>query len=58
MREQKSKKQSYEIANSARKKQIKDNAARLLQLATELKAEVASQDFASGNAEIRSLAAA
>ncbi len=40
MQEQKSKKQSYEIANAARNKQIADDAARLLQLATELKAEV------------------
>ena len=39
MQEQKSKKQSYEIANAARKKQIADDTARLLQLATELKAE-------------------
>ena len=40
MQEQKSKNQSYQIANAARKKQIADDAARLLQLATELKAEV------------------
>ncbi|MGA8744085.1 MAG: hypothetical protein WB561_23030 [Terracidiphilus sp.] len=40
MQEQKSKAQSYEIANAARKKQIADDTARLLQLATELKAEV------------------
>lgn len=40
MEQQKSKDRSYEAANAARKKQIADDAARLLQLATELKAEV------------------
>lgn len=40
MHEQQQKKQNYEAANLERKKQIADDAARLLQLATELKAEV------------------
>lgn len=40
LQEKKSKSQNYEIANAARKKQMADDAARLLQLATELKAEV------------------
>lgn len=40
MQNQKSKNQKYEIANAARKKQIADDATRLLQLATDLKAEV------------------
>jgi hypothetical protein len=44
MQQQKSKNQSYEIANEARKKQIADDAARLVQLATELKAEVDKTD--------------
>ena len=40
MQQQKSRNQSYEVANAARKKQIGDDATRILQLATELKAEV------------------
>lgn len=40
MQRQKAKSQSYEIANAERKKQIADDAARLVQLATELKAEI------------------
>ena len=44
MQQQKKKNQSYELANEARKKQISDDATRLLQLATELKAEVDKSD--------------
>ena len=40
LNEQQGKKANYEAANTERKKQIADDAARLLQLATELKAEV------------------
>lgn len=40
MHEQQDKKRNYEAVNAARKKQIAEDAARLLQLATELKAEV------------------
>ena len=40
MREKAVKQQTYETANLERKKQIADDAAKLLQLATELKAEV------------------
>lgn len=44
MRDQQAKKQSFETANIERKRQIADDAARLLQLATELKAEVDKTD--------------
>ena len=40
MQQEKSKNQSFELANAERKKQISEDAAHLLQLATELKAEV------------------
>ncbi len=40
MREQQSKTQNYAAANAERKKQIADDSARLLKLATDLKAEV------------------
>jgi hypothetical protein len=40
MREQQNKKQSFEAANIERKKQISDDSARLLKLASDLKAEV------------------
>jgi hypothetical protein len=40
MREQQNKKQSFEAANIERKKQINDDSARLLKLASDLKAEV------------------
>lgn len=40
MRDQKAKEQNYEAANTERKRQIADDSAKLLQLATELKAEV------------------
>ncbi len=40
MQEQQSKKANYEGANVARKKQISDDSARLLKLATDLKTEV------------------
>lgn len=40
MREQQNKKQSFEAANLERKKQINDDSARLLKLASDLKAEV------------------
>jgi ribosomal protein L9 len=51
LNEQQSKKANYEAANVERKKQIADDAARLLQLATELKAEVdkTSKDTLSVN---------
>ncbi len=44
MQQQKKKNQSYQLANEARKKQIADDTTRLLQLATELKAEVDKSD--------------
>jgi hypothetical protein len=44
MQEKKAKKQSFDVANEARKKQIEEDAARLVQLATELKAEVDKTD--------------
>jgi hypothetical protein len=40
MREQQEKKQDFTAANAERKKQISDDSAKLLKLATELKAEV------------------
>jgi hypothetical protein len=40
MRDQQTKKQSFEAANAERKKQIADDSAKLLKLATDLKAEV------------------
>jgi hypothetical protein len=40
MRDQQAKQQSYAQANAERKKQIADDTARLLKLATDLKAEV------------------
>jgi hypothetical protein len=40
MRDKKAREQSFDAANTERKKQIADDSARLLQLATELKAEV------------------
>jgi ribosomal protein L9 len=40
MREQQVKKQNYEAANAERRKQLAEDSARLLKLATELKAEV------------------
>ena len=40
MREQQNKKQSFEAANIERKKQINDDSARLLKLASDLKSEV------------------
>jgi hypothetical protein len=40
MHEENSRQQSYEAANGARKKQIADESAKLLKLATELKSEV------------------
>jgi len=40
MHDQESKKQSYSAANVERKKQISDDSAKLLKLATELKSEV------------------
>lgn len=40
MREQQSKKQSFEAANAERKKQLTDDSAKLLTLAMSLKAEV------------------
>ena len=40
MRDQQTKKQSFEAANAERKKQIADDSARLLKLATDLKVEV------------------
>ncbi|MFZ0394267.1 MAG: hypothetical protein WCF17_17310 [Terracidiphilus sp.] len=44
MQEQQGKKDKFEAANAARRKQIADDAARLLQLATELKAAVDKTD--------------
>jgi hypothetical protein len=44
MQDQQSKKNSFEAANQERKRQIADDAAKLLQLATELKAEVDKTD--------------
>jgi hypothetical protein len=40
MNSEKARKQSFEVANAERKKQIGDESAKLLKLATELKAEV------------------
>ena len=40
IRDQQTRQQSFEAANAERKKQIADNSARLLKLATDLKAEV------------------
>ena len=40
MNEQQAKQQSFEAANAERKKQIAEDSAKLLKLATELKAEV------------------
>jgi len=40
MRDQKSKKDSYAAANTERRKQIADDSAKLVKLATDLKAEV------------------
>lgn len=40
MRDQQSKKSSFDAANAERKRQISDDSARLLKLATELKTEV------------------
>lgn len=40
MREQQAKQQNYEAANVERKKQLAEDSARLLKLATDLKAEV------------------
>lgn len=40
LRDQQSKKQNFEAANTERKRQINDDSARLLKLATDLKAEV------------------
>lgn len=40
MQDQKAKNKKYEIANAARKKQLADDAALLLQLARELNAEI------------------
>jgi hypothetical protein len=40
MRDQQAKQQSYAAANAERKKQIADDSAKLLKLATDLKAEV------------------
>lgn len=40
MREQQAKQQNFEAANAERKRQIADDSANLLKLATELKAEV------------------
>ncbi|HWE86391.1 MAG TPA: hypothetical protein VG267_15715 [Terracidiphilus sp.] len=44
MHEQPSKKNKFEIANAERRKQISDDAAKLLELATELKTEVDKTD--------------
>jgi hypothetical protein len=44
MNEQQQKKKNYEAANLERKRQIAEDAARLLQLATELKSEVDKTD--------------
>lgn len=44
MQEQQSKKANFEAANRERKRQISEDAAKLLQLATELKAEVDKTD--------------
>lgn len=44
LNEQQQKKASFEAANKERQKQIADDAARLLQLATELKSEVDKTD--------------
>jgi len=44
MREQMTKKQSFAAANSERKKQIAEDSAKLLKLATDLKAEVDKTD--------------
>ncbi len=44
MREQQTKKATFEAANAARRKQIADDAAKILQLATELKTEVDKTD--------------
>jgi hypothetical protein len=52
MQEQKSKKQSYEMANAARRKQIADDTVRLLQLATELKAEIDSANKETLSADV------
>jgi nitric oxide reductase activation protein len=40
MREQQAKQQNFDAANAERKKQIAEDSAKLLKLATELKAEV------------------
>lgn len=40
MRDQQTKKQNFEAANAERQKQISDDSAKLLKLATDLKAEV------------------
>jgi hypothetical protein len=40
MREQQAKQQNYEAANAERKKQLAEDSARLLKLASDLKAEV------------------
>jgi len=40
MREQQAQKQNFEAANAERKRQIADDSAKLLKLATDLKAEV------------------
>jgi nitric oxide reductase activation protein len=40
MQEEKAKQQNFEAANTERKKQIADDSAKLLKLATDLKAEV------------------
>jgi len=44
MREQKSKNQNYEAANTERKRQIAEDSALLLKLATDLKSEVDKTD--------------
>jgi hypothetical protein len=44
MRDQQNKKKSYEAANVERKKQIADDSAKLLKLATDLKTEVDKTD--------------
>lgn len=44
MQQQQTKKDKFEAANALRRKQISDDAAKLLQLATELKAQVDKTD--------------